>query len=128
VFIGETLLSPEKQKKLMNDLIEKYLGKKLHVQRMNASNNHDIVRLTGHTNPNVIEDWMEKYKNINKFSRKNYSINDIASSFNYIKENPKDALPLVSKYWRIRLGNELINLDENRVKNLTKNKKNIIKK
>jgi hypothetical protein len=36
-----------------------------------------------------------KYKNINKFSRKNYSINDIASApFNYIKENPKDALPL----------------------------------
>jgi hypothetical protein len=29
VYSGETLLSPEKQKKLMNDLIEKYLGKKV---------------------------------------------------------------------------------------------------
>jgi hypothetical protein len=37
---------------------------------MNAKQLTDIVGLTGHTNPNVIEDWMEKYKNINKFSRK----------------------------------------------------------
>jgi hypothetical protein len=68
--MGETLLSPEKQKKLMNDLIEKYLGKSCTCNGEREAINHDIVGLTGHTNPNVIEDWMEKYKNKNKFSRK----------------------------------------------------------
>lgn len=62
---GDHLLQPENTKKLWS--------------RMNTEQLEDgIVGITGHKNPNVIEDWMSNYKSINKLSpRQKLSVNDI---------------------------------------------------
>ena len=96
VYSGETLLSPEKTKKAHERFNREIFGQKVaRATDEREAVNHDIVGLTGHTNPNVVNDWLENYKNIDKFSRNHYSINDVASApFNYVKNNPKDAFAM----------------------------------
>lgn len=74
VFSGEDLIAPQNTIKAHKRFNREVLGSK---NSLDAPNNryitHDLVGLTGHTNPNVVTDWMKNYKNIDKFAPRKYS-------------------------------------------------------
>lgn len=89
LYSGEDLMMPEATMKSYDRFNREIFGNKettflkevspgLHA-RQKAT--HDVVGLTGHKNPNIITDWMENYKNVNKFSPREYaSVSDIGKS------------------------------------------------
>ena len=101
VHSGETLLSPQKTKKAHERFNKIVFDSKLSFPREHFDGDrvaiaHDVVGLTGHTNPNIVSDWMNHYKTINKhFPRNYYSVKDVASApINWAKANKKDAAVL----------------------------------
>ena len=98
IISGETLLSPQKTSKAHERFNRVVFDSKLSFPREHFSTRsvavpHDIVGLTGHKNPNVVSDWMNNYKTINKhFPRRYHSLKDIANApLNWAKNNKQDA-------------------------------------
>lgn len=101
VLSGEQLLSPSKTAKaherFNREIFEPKSARGREWVDQNGLTQHDLVDynisgLTGHTNPNVINDWMANYKNINKFRpRQYYSSKDLINKpIEFIKNNPLD--------------------------------------
>jgi hypothetical protein len=98
IISGETLLSPQKTSKAHERFNRIVFDSKLSFPREHFSTRsvavpHDIVGLTGHKNPNVVSDWMNNYKTINKhFPRRYHSLKDIANApLNWAKNNKESA-------------------------------------
>jgi hypothetical protein len=80
IYSGEDLMMPQNtvrayprfNKEVMGSKTTTYLKEIEPGLNIQKSVEHDIVGLTGHKNPNIVADWMKEYKNINKFSPREY--------------------------------------------------------
>lgn len=89
IYSGKTLISPGKTKKAHERFDREFFKKGVSHTDDNTFETvvHDIVGLTGHKNPNVVEDWFKNYQNINKFKREKLSIEDLSKKFmEYVKK------------------------------------------
>jgi hypothetical protein len=71
VVSGETLLSPAKTAKAHQRFEREILGSK-----RTSGVDHDIVALTQHMNPNVVEDFIKKYESLPKYIKQKYSLKE----------------------------------------------------
>lgn len=73
---GDLLVQPQNTVKAYDNFDREIFFKKI-----SKGMEHDVVGLRGHKNPNVVNDWFENYKNIDKFSPKGkLSFEDIAKN------------------------------------------------
>ena len=86
VVSGEQLLSPAKTAKA-----HQRFEKEIFESRTTNGIDHDIAGLTQHMNPNVVADFMEKYKSLPKHVQQKYSLKE------YIQMSGKAMSDLASK-------------------------------
>lgn len=86
VVSGEQLLSPAKTAKAHQRFEKEIFG-----SRTTDGIDHDIAGLTQHMNPNVVADFMEKYKSLPKHVQQRYSLKE------YIQMSGKAMSDLASK-------------------------------
>lgn len=83
---GDHLLQPEKTVKAYDRFNKEMLGQTTTVNGYK----HPVVGLTDHQNPNVITDWLEKYKSLPKKLPQKISLNQIIDNTkSLVKPKPK---------------------------------------
>jgi len=75
---GDHLLNAENTFKAWDRMNTQVLGEGTSFSKATGKRiDHDIVGITGHKNPNVVQDWLNNYSKLKKTSRVKTSINDI---------------------------------------------------
>ena len=86
---GDNLLSPAKTAKA-----HERFNKQIFETKNTSGVNHYVSGLTGHKNPNVIQEWLDNYQNIDKYKRNTISLRDVYNTANnagrFVRNNPKD--------------------------------------